>query len=669
MSIPNIILHFYCLFFISSYLSVGTSQAQPTMSGDTAGVLAFNGGKVLTLSDGFFVVTDALTHVNTRIAAPHQPEVLYYSAISEDGRWFIYSTKTKAARITYVHDLAKNGELRQLFPFALESATISVDGRSAFFIHSKTFWNAKLAAYDTQYWQLQAERAVASLTNSAAANADGSQLLVAAGSIVTVIHSKTLKTEKINWEKSRLTSLVYHPTLRHQYASINHKNVIEVRDLLKDSVLHTIRTNGGQITRIAYTPTGTGLISLDDTGNLIVWNLANRSVQMRDQGVKAYGQLDGQQLIVLKDAWLRAAYRPADTVTTQPDSAYLGKAKKVDMLPIPLIAYTPETNFLLGFGMSFIFHPQNDSTAVNKRYFRPSIITPSAAYGFSGQLQTSLAVNYFSKRGWHFANQISYVNNNRSYFFGLGHGAQRRINTTYHNDVFSWSGALTKGIGDRFFAGVAYQIRHDSPLDFDESPSLSVPDADGGLLAGIGPVLRFDTRNDVLFPTKGYYVDLSFTRFGDWLGSDYQYSDVRLDYRGFHALPILTNGTTLAVQALYQGTFNGEPPFYQLPYLSGDRILRGVWRNLYIDRQAIAVQAELRSNFSNIDPRYGYVVFAGAGDVAPDFFKGYNPGVIGVFGVGYRQQAIPKLKLQSRIDVSYTTKGHVGIFGGLGLSF
>ncbi|TYR34689.1 BamA/TamA family outer membrane protein [Sphingobacterium phlebotomi] len=399
---------------------------------------------------------------------------------------------------------------------------------------------------------------------------------------------------------------------------------MEVRDLLEDRVLHTIRTDTVQIKKIAYTPTGKGLISLDERGNLATWNLADRSVQLRDQ---------------------------------------------VDILPSPLIAYTPETSFLLGFGMSFVFHAQDHSAAASPRYSRPSIITPAVAYGFSGQIQASVTADHFSKGGWHFANQIRYVNNNRSYFFGLGHHAQRSNRTIYHNNVFSLAGSVTKGIGDRFFAGVGYQIRYDSSLDFDASAPLPIPDNNGGLLAGIGPVLQFDTRNDLLFPTKGYYVDLSFTRFGSWLKSDYGFSDVRIDYRGFHALPILTTGTTLAVQALYHGTMDGEAPFYQLPYLSADRILRGVWRNLYIDRQAVALQAELRSNFSNIDPRYGYVLFAGAGDVAPNFFKGYTPDIVGVFGMGYRQQVIPKRKLQSRIDVSYTTKGDFGIFGGLGLSF
>lgn len=669
MAMHNIILRFFSLVFVSGYLSLASSRAQPIMSKDTIAVHAFNDGKAMTLIDGFFIITDALTHKTVRIATPFQPGALNYSFISEDGRWFIYSAKTKAERITYIHDLTREGELKKTFPFALESATVTTDGKSIFFIHSKTFWKAKLAAYETNDWQLQVERTIASATNSVAVNADGSQLLVAAGSVLTTIHPKTLKTEKINWEKSRLTNLVYSPTISHHYASINHKNIIEVRDLLKDSILYSIHTNAGQIIRIAYTPTGTGLVTLDHLGNLIVWSLEDRSVQLREREVRAYGGFNGPQLTVFKDVWKGAVYEPTNAQTASPDNAFSGKIKKVEILPTPLLAYSPETNFLLGFGISFVFNDQNDSVIVNKRYSRPSVITSSAAYGFNGQFQSNLTANYFNKRGWHFANQISYVNNNRSYYFGLGHDAEQKVNTVYNNDVFSWAGTLAKGLGAHFFAGFAYQIRHDSPLRYNMSSLLPVPDADGGLLTGIGPVLRFDTRDNLLFPTKGYYVDLTFIRFGYGLGSDYQFSDVRLDYRGFHTIPILTTGTTLAIQAYYQGTFGGDAPFYQLPYLSADRIFRGVWRNLYIDRQVLAAQAELRSNFSNIDPRYGYVVFAGAGDVAPHFFEGYSPDVIGVFGVGFRQQVIPKLKLQSRIDFSYTTKGNFGISGGLGLSF
>ncbi|TYR34688.1 hypothetical protein FXV77_14550 [Sphingobacterium phlebotomi] len=211
------ILHFFCLFFVSGYLFVSSVHAQQPLFVDTAAVLAFNDGKAVTLSGSTFIVTDMATQENIRIAATRPSGTPYYTAISEDGRWFIYSTKGKKERATYMHDLTKNGALSIQFPFALESATITADGKSAFFIHSKTFWKAKLAAYQTQDWQLQAERTVGAPTNSVAINADGSQLLLAAGSIITAMHPKTLKKEKINWEKSRLSNLTYHPPSIRKY--------------------------------------------------------------------------------------------------------------------------------------------------------------------------------------------------------------------------------------------------------------------------------------------------------------------------------------------------------------------------------------------------------------------------------------------------------------------
>jgi|GEM_PF-1113139 Outer membrane protein len=676
MLIPHSASRYTYLLFLFICLSISiTVRAQHTPNHQAIVPLSVDGGRAVQYVDGQFKVSTVLAGGKTTvITAPHRVAP-YFCIISDDGRWLLYSIKTKTEKITYVHDLTRDGEMKQRYPFAIESAAFIRDGNKAFFVHSKTFWGAKLAAYDTRQWQLLAVRPITDLTTSITVNADGSQLLAAAGAVVREIDTETLETEKVHWETSRLRGLVYSPTDLRQYASINHKNRIEVRDLTEDRVMQTIRAGQGRLTQLAFAPDGRHLMSLNDAGYLAVWDLRERSCVMALDNTLAADGFDEGKLTVLNQAGWQSvrtdlAEARISATSALPDSAFLnGPTSKVGIVPIPIISYSPETSFLLGLGMSFILPPKVNGSSVPPRFFRPSSITPSVAYGFNGQLQTSLTIDYFSKRGWHYVNHASFLHNNRSYFFGLGNDAQKEHSTVYHNNVFSWEGEVTKAIGERFFAGITYQVRNDSRLDFDEPASTAVPNGDGGFLAGAGPVLRFDTRNDLFFPTGGYYADLSFRRYGGWLGSDFVYSDVKLDYRGFHALPILTEGTTLAVQALYHGILSGGAPFYQLPYLSADRLLRGIWRNLYIDRQAIALQGELRSNFSNVDPRYGYVVFAGAGDVAPSFFEDYKPGITGVFGVGFRQQVIPKLKLQSRIDLSVTTKGNVGIFGGIGLTF
>lgn len=662
------------LLLVCLSFSITVHAQDPTNRHATA-PLAANGGRMVQFVDGQLMVSTILADDAAIVIATSHRASPYFCTISDDGHWLLYSIKTKTEKTTYVYDLTRNGEMKQQYPFAIESAAFTRDGNRAFFVHSKTFWGAKLAAYDTQHWQLLTMRSITDLTTSIAVNAEGSQLLAAARSVVRQIDTETLKTQKVHWETSRLTGLVYNPTDTSQYASINHRNRIEVRDVRQDRVVQTIRAENGQFTQLAFAPDGRYLMSLNDAGHLAVWDLSERSrVTALNNTIAADGFEEGKLTVLNQAGWqsVRTDLAEARISATSalPDSAFLnGPTSKVGIVPIPIISYSPETSFLLGLGMSFILPPKVNGSSVPPRFFRPSSITPSVAYGFNGQLQTSLTIDYFSKRGWHYVNHASFLHNNRSYFFGLGNDTQKEHSTVYHNNVFSWEGEVTKAIGERFFAGITYQVRNDSRLDFDESASTAVPNGDGGFLAGAGPVLRFDTRNDLFFPTGGYYADLSFRRYGGWLGSDFVYSDVKLDYRSFHALPILTEGTTLAVQALYHGVFNGDAPFYQLPYLSADRLLRGIWRNLYIDRQAIALQGELRSNFSNVDPRYGYVVFAGAGDVAPNFFEDYKPGITGVFGVGFRQQVVPKLKLQSRIDLSVTTKGNVGVFGGIGLTF
>lgn len=658
----------YILVGLGMYVPFDVS-AQQAPNGDEIGSLIAAGGRSARYNDQHFIISTVVEGEPAYKIPNTHTETPYYFTLSDDGRYLIYSIKTKEQKITYIHDLNSKGALVQTLPFAIESTAFNSHVCKAFFVHSKTFWGARLTAFDTKGWHKLAERYITDLTNSIAVDADGSQLLAAAKSVVRVIDAETLNTEKVNWETSRLKKLVYDPTNNRYYASVNHKNVIEVRDLLKDRVVHTIRGGKGQIEQLAY-GLENQLVSLDDLGNLNVWDLHNKKRQLAKSNVRAFNQLGNGRLSFLTEKWEFSNHGKEASLGIPPDSAFMSRRTgNVGIAPIPIIAYGPETSLVLGLGMSFIFAPPMDSTATDSHFFRPSSLTPSLSYGFKGQLQATLSSAYFSKKGWYLSNRVDYLMNNRSQFFGLGNDVRQDVSALYHNHIFSWEGALTKTIGHRFSAGITALIRHDSPLDFEASGLLALPEDKGGFTVGIGPMLRFDTRNDVIFPTNGHYLDISFTRFGGWIGSDYEYSDLKIDYRGYHSLPILTEGTTLAVQAQYHGAFNGDVPFYQLPYLSADRLLRGVWRNLYIDRQAFAVQGELRSSFTDIDPRFGYVLFAGVGDVATNFLKAYDPRLIGVFGLGVRKQLVPKLKLQSRIDCSINTRGDIGVFGGVGVAF
>jgi outer membrane protein assembly factor BamA len=294
----------------------------------------------------------------------------------------------------------------------------------------------------------------------------------------------------------------------------------------------------------------------------------------------------------------------------------------------------------------------------------PTTITPAVSFSFKKNLTASLGIDHYFGQDWHFTNQTILQQNGRSYYLGLGDRVSRDVKTLYKNNAFFAEGEFTARLGGHFLGGIRYHFRHDSPLEFDRGAQ-PLPPAQSGWLTGVGPLLRFDSRDDALYPGTGYLIQVSAIHYGNYLGGKYIYNDVRADYRLYQKF----GSGVLAWRAFFQGTFNGNAPFYQLPYISADHVLRGLWRNQYIDRQSLSAETEFRGDFSKVDKRFGYLLFAGAGDVAENFFRDYNPKVTGVFGAGFRQQLMPKSNLQSHLEVSFTTRGDVGVFGGVGLAF
>ena len=63
-----------------------------------------------------------------------------------------------------------------------------------------------------------------------------------------------------------------------------------------------------------------------------------------------------------------------------------------------------------------------------------------------------------------------------------------------------------------------------------------------------------------------------------------------------------------------------------------------------------AVQAELRARFT---PRWGGVVFAGIGEVAPDFGDMNSSDLLPAGGVGVRWMAAPENRVNIRADLAW----------------
>ena len=60
-----------------------------------------------------------------------------------------------------------------------------------------------------------------------------------------------------------------------------------------------------------------------------------------------------------------------------------------------------------------------------------------------------------------------------------------------------------------------------------------IPGSKGGLSNGIGMEIRWDGRNNLYSPTKGYYARVSGLAFDKFMGSDFQWNHMLFDLRKY----------------------------------------------------------------------------------------------------------------------------------------
>ncbi|TVR63562.1 MAG: alpha/beta fold hydrolase [Gemmatimonadales bacterium] len=136
------------------------------------------------------------------------------------------------------------------------------------------------------------------------------------------------------------------------------------------------------------------------------------------------------------------------------------------------------------------------------------------------------------------------------------------------------------------------------------------PDVRSGRWVGLGVLATQDSRNHLLNPRSGQYVELSFVGRPTFLGSTTEYGIFTAEVRRFHPVG---SGSTVGVQA-FVARATGEVPPLLLPALGGRAQLRGYPDGGLRDRALAAAQVEWRVPLRR---RLNGALFAEVGQVAP----------------------------------------------------
>lgn len=232
-------------------------------------------------------------------------------------------------------------------------------------------------------------------------------------------------------------------------------------------------------------------------------------------------------------------------------------------------------------------------------------------------------------------------------YFGIGGAPDRGVPLKQEMDLVI--GEALYGIGHSVYLGLqamaagtttGVQIPADLPPPGFAPPELSL-DLD---LVTLSPKLVYDTRDNEFYPRDGWLLKgtMGIARTG--LGSDVDYE--RHEWALNRYATVSQRGTlALRLAAQYVG---GQAPFFLYPAFGSGSDLRGYQTGTYRDQFLFAAQAEWRQRLSS---RWGAVVFAGIGTVAPEL--GRWDETLPSAGLGIRWVVAPKNNLSLRVDVAW----------------
>jgi hypothetical protein len=331
----------------------------------------------------------------------------------------------------------------------------------------------------------------------------------------------------------------------------------------------------------------------------------------------------------------------ADLAASEEDSL-VPRKKRVLVSGIPVVFYTPETRFAFGATGIGFFNFKNDTLNAPR-----STVSLGFVYTQNRQILLSLPYNLFLKnRAYHLYGELGFSRFNYN-FYGVGNSEPEDYVENYGFQFPRIRITALKRIIPSFYAGVRYAFDDYLLFDLEESGKLikgDIPGSQGGTVSGVGLVCMFDNRDNVFYPSRGFWGEFVVFKDDPRTGSSFDYTRITLDMTKYFA--IKQNIIALNAYTLYS---NSPLPFFQMGTLGGIKRMRGFYDGRYRDNNALVFQAEYRRQ---IWKGIGIAVFGALGQVSSEYHKFNYDYWRYTYGGGLRYMMDKAQKINFRFDVA-----------------
>ncbi len=329
----------------------------------------------------------------------------------------------------------------------------------------------------------------------------------------------------------------------------------------------------------------------------------------------------------------------------------LKKERKLKILPVPAFGYSPETRFYLGAVTLFSFKLHNDSTT------RISNAKLEFNYTWRKQVILEGAWSCFTKGEKWFTKGLLHYSKYPDFYFGIGSETPESNKLVFTSNRFVFETFVLKKIAKKLFSG--FNVRH---IDYSKiswnGNDNNYKELTASSLWGIGFNLLKDSRNNLLTPTSGVFVNFNST----FNFSQSDYFELSLDMRYYKTWK---SKFTLVSRFFNELNF-GKPPFYDLMFLGGDKYVRGYYYGRYRDKCMSSFQSEFRFP---VIRRFGLAFFGGVSKIYPQLNSVSLSALKTNYGVGLRFLVDKKDKTNLRFDYAVGQGQNSGFYVSFGESF
>ncbi|WP_282043620.1 BamA/TamA family outer membrane protein [Winogradskyella flava] len=339
----------------------------------------------------------------------------------------------------------------------------------------------------------------------------------------------------------------------------------------------------------------------------------------------------------------------------------ISSSKNYQLIAIPIAFYTPETEFGFGGGgQLFLLNEKN-------RYKnRLSNILFSGIYTLNEQLMIEITPQIYLGSGDYFIDAHYLLEVYPNLFWGIGNNTPDENEEVYNQTTHAFNIAFLKRLPSNLNFGFQFNFKNHEVTEVQENGILASGDVLGSrrtVIAGLGAVFNYDTRDNTGSPNKGFYYQAKAQFSSELMGSTQGFNKFILDLREY--LPI-GKRSLLAFQLYSENNF-GDVPFQALASYGGGNRARGYFFGRFRDKNMYVSQVEYRWRFK---PRWTLNTFALAGEVAErpeDFFsiKNIKPS----FGLGARFKIFKDKDTWLRFDYGSGIDGNSGIYFGINEAF